>query len=83
MSRVRFSTTWQTAYWHGRTLARGQGSDSNLYDVDTQEEFWISGPKRDETDGRYSNALAGVDEDTREAYEAFLNSAPLPGREHR
>ena len=39
------------------------------------------GPKRDRTDGRYSNQRPQVDEDARDAYEAFLAGAPLPGRE--
>jgi hypothetical protein len=26
--------------------------DSNFYDVDSGDEYWISGPKRDRTDGR-------------------------------
>lgn len=81
ISKVRFSKTWQTAYWRGRTLARGRSFDSNFYDVDTQEEFWLSGPKRNETDGRYSNALPEVDADNREADEAVLEGAPLPGKE--
>ena len=83
ISRVRFSKIWQTAYWRGRTLARGQGFDSNFHDVDTQEEFWLSGPNRNETDGRYSSALPEVDQDAREPWEAFLEGAPLPGRECR
>ena len=81
ISRVRFSKTWRTAYWHGRTLARGQAFDSNFYDVDTQEEFWLSGPKGNETDARYSSAPPHIDDDAREAYEAFLKGSPLPGRE--
>ena len=81
ISNVRFSKTWQTAYWHDRTLARWQAFDSNFYDVDTKEEFWLSGPKRDRTDARYRSAQPTVDEDAREAYEAFLKGSPLPGRE--
>jgi hypothetical protein len=82
---VRFTRTWRTAYVHGRTLRRVTGTaeanfDSNFYDVDTGEEFWISGPKRDRTDGRYSNQGPLIDDDAREAYEAFLAGAPLPGR---
>ena len=52
IARVHFSKTWQTAYLHGRTLRRGPGmGGANFYDVDTDEEFWVSGPKRDRTDG--------------------------------
>lgn len=82
VARVRFSKTWQTAYFHGRTLRRSSGPhDGNFHDVETQEEYWISGPKRDRTDGRYGCALPEVDDDARDAYEAFLHGAPLPGRE--
>ncbi|WP_285490017.1 hypothetical protein [Amycolatopsis taiwanensis] len=79
---VRFSKTWQTAYFHGRTLRRWRGmSDANFFDVETHEEFWLSGPKRDRSDGRYSSQQPRVDEDAREAYEAFLRGEALPGRE--
>ena len=77
IARVRCTRTWRTAKVHGRTLARVTGTaganfDSNFYDVETGEEFWMSGPKRDRTDGRYSNQRPQVDEDARDAYEAFL-----------
>jgi hypothetical protein len=80
--QVKFNRTWKTAYWHGRTLAREQSWDSNFVDVETGERFWLSGPKRNRTDGRYSSAQPTVDEAAQEAYEAFLDGAALPGREH-
>jgi hypothetical protein len=55
--------------------------DSNFYDVESGDAFWISGPKRDRTDSRYTRREPDVDEDVREAYEAFLAGEPLPGRE--
>lgn len=82
ISLVRFNKSWKTAYWHGRRLARWQGPDSNFFDLETNEEFWVSGPKRDRTDARYSNIQPQVDDDVREIYEAFLKGAPLPGREN-
>jgi hypothetical protein len=82
IGRVRFSKTWNTAYFHGRTLRRGKGMwDANFFDVETQEEFWMSGPKRDQTDGRYSGVLPQIDEDARESYESFLAGAPSPREE--
>jgi len=85
---VRFSRSWRTACFHGRTLRRvtgtaGANHDSNFYDTGhPHEEFWISGPKRDRTDARYSNQQPEIEPDAREAYEAFLNGKPLPGREN-
>ncbi|QPP09211.1 hypothetical protein G4Z16_25485 [Streptomyces bathyalis] len=79
---VRFSKTWQTAYFRGRTLRRRPAmQDANFYDVDTEEQFWLSGPKRDRFDGRFSRAAPEIDDDARDAYEAFLGGAALPGRE--
>jgi hypothetical protein len=79
---VRFTKSWSTAYWHGRTLRRGQGSDANFYDTETDEEYWISGPHRDRADTRYSNIQPTIDDDARPAYETFLSGKPLHGREH-
>ena len=82
ISVVRFNRSWKTAYWHGKTLRRWPGLfDANFYDIDTHDEYWISGPHRDRGDARYSNVKPIVDEDAREAYEAFLAGAALPGRE--
>ena len=86
IARVRFTKTWRTAHLHGRTLKRVTGTayanaEANFYDVESGEGFWLSGPKRDRTDGRYSNAAPQIDDDVREEYEAFLRGGPLPGRE--
>ncbi|MCT2543207.1 hypothetical protein [Streptomyces atratus] len=80
---VDFSKTWSTGYFHGRTLRRaGSMSDANFYDVQTDEEFWVSGPKRDRTDTRYGPSAPEIDPEAAEAYRAFLEGAPLPGREN-
>jgi hypothetical protein len=78
---VDFNTSWATARVHGRVLHRTKSFDGNFRDVDTREEFWLSGPKRDRTDTHYGPATTQVDEDACEAYEAFLAGASLPGRE--
>ena len=78
---VDFNKTWKTARVHGRELRRFRGIDANFYDVETDEWFWLSGPKRDRTDMRYGPGSPHVDVDARGAYEAFLDGAPLPGRE--
>lgn len=79
---VNFSKTWRTAYLHGRTLRRQSGlTDANFYDLDTGEEFWLSGPKRDRTDGRYTHTPPEIEDHARAPYERFLRGAPPPGRE--
>ena len=83
---VRFTRTWRTAYFRGRTLRRVTGtafanSDANFYDTETGEHYWVSGPKRDQTDGRYGHQKPVVEEGARAAYLAFLGGSALPGRE--
>lgn len=55
--------------------------DANFYDVDTDQWFRLSGPKPHRTNHRYGGGPARVDADARDAYEAFLSGAPLPGPE--
>ena len=83
---VQFSKTWRTAYFHGMTLRRVTGLafsnfDSNFYDLATGDGYWISGPKRDRSDGRYGHQSPTVEADAANAYEGFLRGKPLPGRE--
>ncbi|MFJ2646712.1 hypothetical protein ACIO1C_08315 [Streptomyces sp. NPDC087420] len=80
---VDFSKTWSTAYFQGRTLRRAGGMyDANFYDAETHEELWVSGPKRDHTDTRYGPSAPEIEPDAVDAYRAFLEGAPLPGREN-
>ena len=80
---VKFNRSWGTARFHGRQLRRFKTppGDANFYDIETDEYFWLSGPKRDRTDTRYGPRVTEVDADARETYEAFLAGGSLPGRE--
>lgn len=78
---VEFNRSWNTARFHGRELRRVRSWDANFYDVETDETWWISGPKRDRTDTRYGPATTVVDEVARALYEAFLAGGSLPGRD--
>jgi hypothetical protein len=74
--RVRFSKSWQTAYFHGLSLRRQQGVRGNFVDTATGDGWWISGPKRDLSDARYSGQRPLVDDEARSGYEAFLSVSP-------
>jgi hypothetical protein len=45
---VEFSASGKTAYFNNRALksAKGQGIIGNFYDIETDEEYWISNPKK-------------------------------------
>src|SRR5215218_8972058 len=71
ISRITFSKTGRTVYFQGKQLqsSGGQGVQGNYRDVETREEYWVSGPKRDGTD-RHSagGGIVKIDEDVAEEY---------------
>lgn len=71
IGRVSFSRTLQTVYYGGKTLQRG-GSASikgNFFDVESNEEYWVSGPKKRGGDAHYAlRATVSIDEDVQEEY---------------
>lgn len=80
---VDFNRSWNTARYQGREFRRTPGLIyGNFIDVQTGEKFWLSGPKREQSDTRYGPRTSSVDEDARDAYHAFLSGGPLPGREN-
>jgi len=71
IGRVSFSKTGRTLYYRGQRFQslKGAGFKSNYYNVDTGEDYWISGPKRNGGDALYRGSTPiEIDEDVREEY---------------
>jgi hypothetical protein len=73
---VTFSKTGQTIYYRDRALQKGSLISGNFFDVESGEEYWVSGVKR-----RGSNAHPAergtsieVDPDAVEAYRAIRSA---------
>jgi hypothetical protein len=49
-----FSKTGTTVYFDGKAFKRGQGISGNHYDIETGDEYWISGIKKDMTDRHWA-----------------------------
>lgn len=56
IGRVRTSKTGLTVYYRGRTLRRQHGISGNHIDVQSGDEFWISGVKKDGTDRHWAGS---------------------------
>lgn len=80
IGRVRFSKTGKTLSYGGRTLRslKGSGFKANYYDIDSGEEFWISGPRKDGQDRLYpgSSQPVEIDEDVAEEYWRDVRCEP-------
>ena len=77
IGRVSFSKTGATLYYAGRSFRRFHGFKANYYDIDTEEEFWISGPRRDGDDRLYGERIpVEIDEDVRREYWIEIRGQP-------
>ncbi len=86
IGRVTFSQTGRTLYYGDRKFRslKGKGFKSNYYDVDTGEDYWISGPKRNGGDALYGGKTPIViDEDVREEYWSVIRGQPERVNERR
>jgi hypothetical protein len=83
IGRVTLSKTGATLYYKGQQFRslKGRGFKANYYDVETGDEYWISGPRRDGADALYAtNVQAEVDEDVREEYWSEIRKKPEGAR---
>jgi hypothetical protein len=79
IGRVRFSRTGRMLYYRGQRFQslRGHGFKANYYDVDTGDDYWISGCRRDGSDRLYGERLPiAIDDDVREEYWTEIRRAP-------
>ena len=69
IGRVTFTRTGKSLYYRGRRFQTlgGRGFKANYSDVETGEEYWISGPKRRGGDSLYG-ATVHIDDCVREEY---------------
>lgn len=82
ITRVTFSKSRSSVYFRGRRLQTLCGTGvykSNYPDVETGEEYWVSGPKRSGEDRLYGGVVE-IDDDVREEYWTQIRR--LPERKH-
>ncbi|HZS44349.1 MAG TPA: 1-deoxy-D-xylulose-5-phosphate synthase [Blastocatellia bacterium] len=77
IGRVTYSKTGKSIYYQGREFGslNGTGFKANYFDVETREEYWISGCKKDGTDALYSTTVE-IDDDVREEYWTKIRNKP-------
>lgn len=78
IGRVSFSKTGKSLYYDGKTFQslKGSGKKANYFDVDSREEYWISGPKKNGADGLYGPRPTPIDNDVREEYWTVIRKQP-------
>ena len=72
IGRVKFSKSGRSIYYREFQLQRtkGGGIAGNFFDVETGEEYWVSGPKKNRQDLHWADGGGPVhiDDDVRDEY---------------
>lgn len=77
IGRVTFSKTARTIYYKGKQLQPGRPATcGNHYDIETGDEYWISGCKKNGEDRLFGSAPVEIDEDVREEYWTTIRNQP-------
>ena len=77
IGRVTFSKSGRSLYYGGKRFESlsGQGFKANYYEVESGDEYWISGCREDGRDALY-NTDVEIDEDVREEYWREIRKCP-------
>ncbi|HEV7298831.1 MAG TPA: hypothetical protein VGN72_05650 [Tepidisphaeraceae bacterium] len=77
IGRVSYSKSRKRLYYNGQTFQtlRGSGFKANYFDVDTGDEYWISGCKKRGGDRLYPGLIT-IDDDVRDAYWLTIREQP-------
>ncbi len=79
IGRVTFSKTKKSIHYSGKTFPTliGRGFKTNYFDVESKEEYWISGCKKDGADRLYGERVPiYIDEDVRVEYWTQIRNLP-------
>jgi hypothetical protein len=80
ISKVETSKSGQTIYFNNMALKRLKtpGIGANHFDIETGEEYWISGIKKNRLDRHWAGSgLVMIDEEVVDEYLKFLNYVEL------
>jgi len=72
---VTFSKTGRTIYYRGRTLAKANVIAGNFLDIDSGDEYWVSGVKKRGSNVHWAESVAvHIDEDAQEEYQKIKST---------
>ncbi|TFF36760.1 1-deoxy-D-xylulose-5-phosphate synthase [Mucilaginibacter psychrotolerans] len=77
IGKVTFSQTGRSVHYNRQTFLKVKGYKYNHVDVESLEQYWISGCKKDGNDRLYGGTKpVHIDEDIREEYWCVIRELP-------
>jgi hypothetical protein len=84
IGRVTFSKSGRTLYYGGKRFQslKGMGLKANYFELESGDEYWISGCKRNGSDRLFGERVpVEIDDDVREEYWTDIRGLPLQKHE--
>ena len=73
------SKTGRTTYFDGRTLTKAIGTSGNFMDIDSRDEYWVSGVKKNGMDRHHAGGgKIKIDRTVIKSYLTLRNLQELP-----
>jgi len=75
IGRVYFSKSGKTLYYQGMKFQslKGSGYKANYFEIESGDHYWISGPRKDESNRLYGgNGGVEIDTDIQDEYAAYI-----------
>ncbi len=77
IGRVRFSKSGSSVYYDGKRFEKRRGGSGNYFDVESSDEYWISGCKKNGQDRHWAGSgPVEIDDDVREEYWTEIRGQP-------
>lgn len=83
---VEFSKTGRTLYFDDKAFQSlgGNGIGENFFDIETGDEYWISGIKKNQQDRHWAgNGLIYIDNRIVDDYKKIINLEYLDSKKHK
>lgn len=80
IGKVTFSKTGKTIYFNGQAFKRikGSGISGNYFDIETGDEYWISGIKKDSQNRHWAGSgKISIEEDVVDEYKKLIDVEEL------
>jgi len=80
IARVKVSKSGRTVYFNGKALKRatGGGVSGNHFDIETRDEYWVSGVKKDGRDRHWAGSgLVSIESSAVTEYLQTIGAAEL------
>lgn len=77
IGRVTYSKTGKTIYYRGMSFQSLKGGyKANYFEIESGDQYWISGPKKLGGDRLYGTPGVEIDDDVREEYWTAIRHLP-------